>query len=129
MQWTILGVKQPDYFITSDNPLVKAVPDQHHHPLRGEGFINKHIEVTMPLSSSRCLLAHWKEDVPKRFDVGRRGVRDANRIRAVFAERFLFGHRYDDGIEKLASKYRNTKPSVQFGLDADDYSEVDLKRS
>jgi hypothetical protein len=129
MQWTVLSAKPSDYFITSDNPFVKAVPDRYYHPLRGEGFIDKHVEVTMPLSSDRSLLAHWEKSAPRRFELSRREVRDANRIRAVVAERFLFCHRHDIGTAKLASKYRNTKSDVQVGWDDGKYSEVELRRT
>jgi hypothetical protein len=117
------------YFVTSDNPLVKTLPDRYRHSLFGEGFADRHIEVTLPLSSDRCLLAHWHKGPLGTFDLSRQDVKAANRLRAIFAERFLFCHKYDAGVEKLAAKYRNKRPSAQLGLGADEYSEVELRRT
>jgi Protein of unknown function (DUF4238) len=129
MQWTIMRANPPDYFITSDNPLVKALPDRYRDPFSGEGFANRRIEVTLPLSSDRCLLAHWHKGPPGTFDLRRQDVKAANRVRAIFAERFLFSHKCDAGVERLAAKYRTTRPSVQLGFGADEYSEVELRRT
>jgi hypothetical protein len=129
MRWVIMRANPPDYFITGDNPFVKALPDRHRDRLVGEGFANRCIEVTLPLSSDRCLLAHWHKEPLRAFDLSRHDVKATNRLRAVFAERFLFCHKYDAGVERLAAKYRTTRPSVQLGFGADEYSEVELRRT
>jgi hypothetical protein len=129
MRWVIMRANPPDYFITGDNPFVKALPDRYRNRFVGEGFANRRIEVTVPLSSNRCLLAHWQKEPLGTFDLSRHDVKATNRLRAIFAERFLFCHKYDAGVERLAAKYRTTRPSVQLGFGADEYSEVELRRT
>jgi len=129
MHWSVTAPPEGRYFITSDNPFVRMVPDRYYRPMMGEGFLNKHIEVSFPLSPKRCLLAHWRNDYPNLVTLPPEGVKLANRARAVYAERFLYGPRQDAGIAALARKYKETKPGMQLsGLGPEKYPPVKLRR-
>jgi hypothetical protein len=129
MTWTVMRAQAPRYFITSDNPLVHEVPPAHYHPLYGGSLVHKHVEVTMPLSTDACLLATWKEDMPRIALAPTEAVKSINRTRAIYASRFLFGCRRDEGIVRLAQKHKDTKPGWRMsGFGPDEYSPVELKR-
>jgi hypothetical protein len=50
MNWAVLSVDAPRFLITSDNPVVFAVPEQHQHPFYRGGLMHEKIELTFPLS-------------------------------------------------------------------------------
>ena len=129
MHWTIMRARQPHYFITSDNPFIQELPDKHRDRPYGGGFVDKHIEVTMPLSSQKCLLAHWNSGVPGILEAGPQAVKSINRLRAAYADRFLFAHQRDIGIQKLATKYKDEARGFELqGFGPDQYSDVKLER-
>lgn len=131
MTWTVMRAGAPRYFITGANPLVYGVPQHLRDPFYGgDGLCHEHVEVTMPLSTDSCLLATWKKDKPRLGLAPAEAVKDLNRVRAYYASRFLFGCKRDAGIEKLAQKYKGTKPGWRMsGFGPDEYSPVQLKRS
>lgn len=128
MHWSVMVAPEGRYFITSDNPFVRTMPERHQGLMRG-GFLDKHIEVTFPLSPERCLLAHWKKEQPNLGSLPREGVKAVNRLRAVYAERFLYGPHRDAGITALARKYRDVKPGMKIsGFAPENFSPVTLRR-
>jgi hypothetical protein len=113
MNWTLLSVPEGRFLITSDNPMSQLVPASRG--LRGHGIRDVEVEMTMPLSPSVCWMGHWREDMPKAERVSVEGTKELNRLRAFFAERFLFADRYGAGIQRLARKYRDDKPRTHIG--------------
>ena len=130
MRWVLLKAKNPRYFITSDNSVVFEVPRRHNQPFYGGGLLHNKVELTFPLSLDTCLLATWHEDLPAHFAVNAETVRSLNRLRAIYAKRFLFGPRRDSGIQSLGAKYKDERPGMQIsGFGPDEYSPVELRRS
>lgn len=129
MDWSTLIPPEGRYFISSDNPFTREVPSQHLHPLEGPGFLHKHVEVLFPLSSNRCLLAHWNKDRQQLLNIPPELVKLANRTRAVNAERFLFGPVRDSGIAALGRKYRDVKAGMKIGgFGPEEFSAVEVKK-
>jgi hypothetical protein len=130
MHWSTLIAGAPRYFITSDNPVIFEVPNQHRHHFYGGGLTHKKVELTFPLSSHTCLLATWNKTLPTRLEVNAETTKTLNRYRAIYARRFLFGPRRDTGIEKLGAKFKNVTPGMKIsGFGPDGYSPVKLRRS
>lgn len=131
MEWTIMDAPRGDSrFITSDNPVVQWVPPQYRHPFRGAGLKSKHVEVTFPLSPKVCWLGHWKKEEPKRIHADVEWVKQANRIRAASAERFLYSHVQSSGILRLAKKYADSQSVIQMdGPGPDQRAEIRVVRS
>lgn len=130
MEWTTLKTKKSDYFITSDNPLTYGVPKIHAHPFYGGGLLHEKVELTFPLSAETCLLATWNEKPISIVEIDSAMVKYLNRLRAIHARRFLFGPRYDSGIEKLGAKYKDAKHGVEIsGLGPEGFSPITLRRS
>ncbi len=130
MSWAILRIPPPRFLITSDNPLVYGVPKPDQHPFYGGGLADKKVEVTLPLSSQKCLLATWNEykGVPV-VDAGREEVKELNRYRAINAMRYLYAPKRDTGIHALGKKYAHIKPGLRIsGAGPDKYSSVKMKR-
>jgi hypothetical protein len=128
MNWAVLSVDASRYLITSDNPVVFAVPEQHQHPFYRGGLMHEKAELTFPLSSSACLLAVW-QDVPARIGIDRDTVKWMNRVRAGYARRFLFAPTMDEGIRSLGQKYKDVHPGVRAsGFGPEKYSPVTLHR-
>jgi hypothetical protein len=130
MNWTVMRAQAPRYFITSDNPVVFRVPVQHRDPvLGGGGLMDPKVQLTFPLSADRCLLATWEERAPKEITLDADRVKFTNKMRAVYARRFLFGPIRDAGVEALGVKYKDRRPSLKIsGFGPADYSPVSLRR-
>jgi len=112
MKWT-LAEAHDDYFITSDNPVVRWVDPKTRHPIYGDhGFQNMTVEVTFPLSPKYLLLLSWQDAVPDRAVFDRNRVDLTNTARAAQSERYLYAHMHDKRIEQLAAKYKDSRPNI-----------------
>lgn len=87
MNWCLLESSKDNYFILSDHPCAILDPDLRYHEM-GLGFVQKNIEITMPIGKNHCLLASWKK-IPERVKLSKRQVLNINRRSAVFGERFF----------------------------------------
>jgi hypothetical protein len=110
MGWQVLA-SDDQHLISCDSPVTRASPDDLPG---GGGFIHKKIEVTFPLSPTRCLLLTWRKDIPGLAPINRSTARKINVERASYAERFLYADRFDSGIQRLAKKHKRTGPLMQF---------------
>ncbi|WP_375210908.1 DUF4238 domain-containing protein [Hyphococcus sp.] len=129
MHWSVLEAEKPRYFIASDNPVIFDVPAAYRHPIYGGGLSHKKVELTFPLSPSKCLLATWDKSLPQFSEIPREAVKHMNRMRATYARRFLFGPYRDDGIVKLGIKYKDTKPGMKIsGFGPKEYAPVEMRR-
>jgi hypothetical protein len=127
MHWSILEAKEPAYFITSDNPVIWKVPRAYQHPILDGGLMHEKVELTMPLTSERCLLATWDKSLPSRTKLDAALVKAFNRDRAIHARRFLFGPIMDTGIQRLAAKYKGVRPGMKLQGPVE-FSPVELRR-
>lgn len=116
MRW-VVGRSKGQHLITSDCPVSRVTDPNTHSPLRGDGgFRNKTVRINLPLSSKHMLEMNWGgEEREGVVDIPRQMAREMNRLRAVKAERFVFAHRRDDGIEKLCNKwlFTDNAPRIQ----------------
>ncbi|MGJ0510333.1 MAG: DUF4238 domain-containing protein [Methylocystis sp.] len=113
MQWTLLSVTN-GYLITCDNPLIRYVPYQKTHPVYGDGgFAHKEVEVSFPLSPKLMLLMTWQDRLPSFIEIGREHVERFNELRAFSALEFLYCHLNDSRIQKLANKFKGSRPRVK----------------
>ncbi|MFN0193787.1 MAG: DUF4238 domain-containing protein [Aestuariivirga sp.] len=106
MRWIVL--ESPDqHIITSDNPLVRVTPPETRHPIyRDGGFMNKSVEVYIPLSPTKSLAAFWSKDTtPSKHRIDKTRARHMNKLQAIYSERYLFASRRDSGIEALSLKH------------------------
>lgn len=108
MTWTRIHAPEGSEFITSDSPVVREIPPQHHHPLMGPGLKNPFIRVSLPLSPNLMWLGTWDEDLPESAVARKEFVKLLNKLRAVHAERFLYSRIYRSGVGKLGAKYRDS---------------------
>lgn len=127
MGWAVLDAHE-GFFLTSDNPVSRAIPASEVHPIYGDGGLaNDKVQVTLPLSPKRCLLLRWGRDVPFLIPLNRAGVDMANGARANIAQRYLYADRRDDSIKMLAEKHKNG--GLRMRVDAGTkFSEVVIKR-
>lgn len=129
MEWSVVIAKGPHYFVTSDNPLSHHVHERYQHPMMSGGFAHPKAEVSLPLSSSACLIAAWHREIPERCAAKPEFTKTMNRERAVFARRYLYGPRFDAGVKRLAEKYKAVRPGFKIsGFGPKEFSAVKLKR-
>lgn len=112
MNWLLIEC-QRQHLITSDSPVVQVTPPQDYHPIYGDGgFLNKRVHVTVPLTPSKMLELHWRNDaIPGIHPADKQRGRLYNRQRAHFSERYLYASQRDAGIHALGQK--NAKPGLQ----------------
>jgi hypothetical protein len=92
-------------FVTSDNPAVTIIDAPDGRGFYRGGLGSPYAEVTLPLSPSRVLLAHWRADQASGYLCTREMVRKLNRMRAGYAERAIYADRCSDGLWRLARNH------------------------
>jgi hypothetical protein len=115
MSWIVFESRD-QHIITSDNPVVRVSPPADYHPIYGDGgFLNKNVNVSIPLTPDRVLVLFWKKDVPSGLlRVNKAQGRTFNVQRAHYSERYLYSSRRDGGIQALGQKYR--KPGLRLSI-------------
>jgi hypothetical protein len=116
------------FFVTSDNPVVREVDPQSASPCYGDGgFANNTAEITFPLSPQKLLLMTWR-DVGYRREING-DVWAANMARASHSEQFLYAHRNDAELTKLAAELRDSLPGMRIsGFGPKNFGSVRLRR-
>lgn len=106
MSWLVLDVHDGN-LITSDNPVVRvSPPETRNSPYGDGGFLHKRMFVTVPLAPHRILEMCWGAGDHRQVVKADRERRKVyNRARAMFAERYLYASKRDDGVLSLAKKY------------------------
>lgn len=128
MSWTILHAPKSSFFITSDTPVIKIIT-KNYQP-KDEGLYDKNIQILLTLSPEYCWLGHWDSNLGKQCFIKPSDVRAINRLYATHAERFLYAHKKNEGIELLAKKYSSVRPPkvVPSGAGPKHYSKVTVRR-
>lgn len=128
MRWTIITVDAAQFLITGDSPVVHMVPTDQQRPFGG-GFLDKHSEVTFPLSGQKCLLMRWDPAASASFKLtDLRFVNELNALRAFYAERFLFADRNEAAIAALGQQHAEPAPGVVISGGPEEFSPVQIKR-
>jgi hypothetical protein len=130
MNWSLLEINNDDrYFITSDNPVIKTISKANYYP-QHLGLADKNVQILLPLSTKNCLMMHWRHNEPNKMIVSINGIKEINRLCAIHAERYLYAHKLDSGLQSLANKYKSARPPqiVTSGLGPNAYSKVSLRR-
>lgn len=114
------------YFITSDSPVYRFVPEgADFGPYGDGGFVNPAAEVTLPLSPHVCLLITGKDLGSNRLVLPRRSVEMLNEMRAMSADRFLYSHRADAPLADLGTRFN--QPGIRLDVDGGGpYAEVEV---
>ncbi len=128
MNWWVMTASER-FFVTSDNPVVREVDPQSVSPFYGDGgFANNTAEVTFPLSPQKLLLMTWR-DVEYRREINGDAVWAANMARASQSEQFLYAHRNDAEVTKLAAECRDSRPGMRIsGFGPKNFGNVRLRR-
>ncbi len=115
MDWTILINLSDLPLITSDNPVIHGIAGKRQHSIYRGGFLDNRSEITFPLTPEYILLMHWNRDRYKRDVITAPQVEECNRMRAKYAERFLFSTDYSHYVNELSTTYKNSKPGLSVG--------------
>jgi hypothetical protein len=122
MGWFILEPEdKSDFFITSDHPVARIVPEVRHSFFGDGGFMNPNVQVTFPLSPDRLLIMTWGQDTSSGvIPIRRRTVHSQNKQRALLSETQIYSDRRDAGIQALVKKYKDQRAGITisgFGAD------------
>jgi hypothetical protein len=130
MKWSLVSPTE-EYFITSDNPLIKSVDPRSFHPIYGDGgFANNTLEVSFPLSPELLLVMSHDTNASNLKLYPLEQVYKINQALAANSERYLFAHKYDPQIKDLAKKYKDSKTTtIVDGFGPDKFAETKVKRS
>jgi hypothetical protein len=129
MHWTLLRVTN-GYLITSDHPMTRHAPPEDRHPIYGDGgFAHKKVQVTFPLSPKFMLLMTWQDGITSLVNIGREDVTGLNELRAYYALDFLYCHLNDARIQRLASKFKGSRPRlVSQGFGPEKHGPIEVPR-
>ncbi|MBU2537880.1 MAG: DUF4238 domain-containing protein [Proteobacteria bacterium] len=114
MNWMFVKSNDDHKFLTCDNPLFYFDPTHDHNSFYGVGLMNKHIEVTLPLSQEICAYGSWGN--PGQYNIVNGTspiIKNINRRTVLAAKRFVFSSRYSDTLFKFAIKYKNSAPTLR----------------
>jgi hypothetical protein len=124
MSWT-LCVPQGGFFITSDNPVaVQRNPQSPPHL----GFLNKSVEVILPLSPKLLLMLTWRNNFRTLASLAAPAVKQINQLIANYAERFLYCHIEHKHIAKLAREAIKVYRQMDVYEKASKFASVKIKR-
>jgi hypothetical protein len=130
MGWSLLMPKdKSDFFITSDHPVARIVPEMPNSFFGDGGFMNPNVQVTFPLSPDCLLIMTWGRDALSGvIPIRRMTVHSQNKQRAFFAEAQIYADRRDAGIQALVKKYKDQRANITIsGFGADRRVEVRRK--
>ena len=129
MTWSILE-PQTNFFITTDNPLVREVDPESRHPIYGDhGFMNKTAEVIFPLAPQRLLLMSWNREAPEVSIFPGENVKRINRALAAHSDRYLYSHVRSDALARLAAKYKDSRPGMTTqGSGPENFAKIEVRR-
>lgn len=107
-KWYLVHAVQ-GFFITSDSPVYRYVPPAQRHPFYGDGgFAHRDAEVTLPLSPQITLLIMEKRLESARIPGFGEVTVSLNKMRAAMADRFLYAHRRDAEISRIAAEFKDS---------------------
>jgi hypothetical protein len=130
MGWSLLKPEDcSTFFVTSDHPVTRIVPQKSHLFYGDGGFMNPKVLVTLPLSPDRLLIMTWGQDTRSGpIPILSRMVRSQNKQRAIFAEAQIYADRKDAGIQTLTKKYKDQRDGLKIsGFGADRQVKVSRK--
>jgi hypothetical protein len=113
MKWSLAAAKG-GFFLTSDNPVVKYVDPASVHPIYGDhGLMNKTIMVFIALSPAVLLvLSHEEHPVPQYTTLDRTVVDDWSKLRAYFAEQYVYASVNRPELLELVTKLKGSRPAL-----------------
>lgn len=107
LNWCLCEVLDGYTFITSDSPLVPFNLDKNGMVLRGGGFGLPGVQVSFPISPTKCLYLDRKSNDSYRR-VNNTFVKEINNRTAFMAERFIMSHLKTKSTQKLTEKHAHT---------------------
>ena len=109
MKWCVVEPRH-GFFITSDNPLLRDVDPKTRHSFYGDhGFMNKTVQVIMPLSPQRLLLISWSDGGRDNAVYERDQVDRINRALAARSDRYLYAHIHHKWLQQLAAEFKTSR--------------------
>jgi hypothetical protein len=112
LKWWLMTAADGGVFVTSDNPLVREVDPKSVSAIYGDtGFLNPTAEITFPLSPTKLLMISPR-DVQFVEVLPVENVYRANQARAAQSDQFLYASVNDPAIERLARKFRHSRPTM-----------------
>lgn len=129
MKWSV-GEAEQGYLITSDNPVMRRIKSDTHHPLYGDhGFFNRTAQVTFPLSPKRLLVLTWEDSSSQIFPIGQEYINDQNQARAAHSDRYLYAHMQDRNLMEMALRFKDSRLGIsRSGFGPEKFAEVRVPR-
>ncbi|MBB3073474.1 hypothetical protein FHS14_006533 [Paenibacillus baekrokdamisoli] len=88
MNWCLMTASEGSCFVTSDNPVVVA--DPNNQEMVFTGFNSPNVQVTFPLSPVVCLLGGWEDRLPLIWNVDTLTVNRINSMTLRNSQRYIF---------------------------------------
>lgn len=111
MNWLFIRATVDHKFLSGDNPLFYFDPIHNPKSFYGVSLMNKHIEVTLPLSKEICAFGGWL--IPGKYSVvsGKNQlVKDLNRRTVLATLRYVFASKNSDTLLRFVTKYKGSAP-------------------
>jgi hypothetical protein len=105
MDWMLAHAPNETSFVTSDNPLILAAPEDYKPGFWGVGLLTRGARKVVALTQQVCLVMCDRGDKIAHIDISRDDVRKVNLGITLRTDRFLIG-RDHDLVKNLAARAR-----------------------
>lgn len=106
LNYQIYSTKEPDIFITSDNPVALFHPNYEDLKPYGVGLAIKGVELTFPLNSNTLVVAgsHLK---PGSYSANYNQVNEFNRRTIIMAENYIFSNKINTELKNYINDLKD----------------------
>ncbi len=113
LNYQVYYSKEPDFFVTSDNPVALYHPNYEALKPYGVGLAIKNVELTMPLSSDILIVAgkHLKSGS---YIASKEKINEFNRRTIVMGENYVFSSRVTDDLKDFINNLKGTFAGFRF---------------
>jgi uncharacterized protein DUF4238 len=103
LTWELVSADGDDRFVTSDTPVVTAIPDGHGWATYGEWFDVPNVRVLFPLSPTACLTLR-ERSIRRHHRISPKQVRCINSAIMGLSDRFLFVDEQSERLRRVFDK-------------------------
>ena len=112
MNFSLVEAPNDNNFITCDSPVTLYVPNYEVRKPYGIGFLDREVEVSIPLNKKFLLLASWQK-LPHYQMARREDVLEFNRRTIIMADKFIYSSLVFDGLLEQISKLHSKTAGFQ----------------
>jgi hypothetical protein len=118
MNFSLIRAPSEMRFITCDSPVAFYIPNYENKRPYGVGFLDKEIEISIPLTPKILLFVSWKQKEENKM-ASPEDVIEFNRRTIIMSDHFIYSSSIFVGLIKQISNFHNN--TAGFKIETIDY--------